>query len=199
LGLLVAAVVLLFLLLVVLPPLRRVFLMRHLQRPLWPVAPTARVMNQWRRALAVLGVLEIEPAPGETPRDFAGRVEVELGATLGCPLSGLKTAASRRSTTPGVASVRVTSRRRARRSTLSSRPSVPGSRSRRRSPRLGGAHPRSRRETRRQGGGARPSTCLGFDRSPRQLRRDCELRLAYGLVSSRSPRANASGRWSGPR
>jgi hypothetical protein len=76
------------------PPMRRGFLLRHLEKPIWPVSPTARVMNLWRRALATLAVLEIEPAAGETPRDFAGRAEGEVRTLLGCEAPGLKEAAA---------------------------------------------------------------------------------------------------------
>ncbi|MBX3207018.1 MAG: DUF4129 domain-containing protein [Labilithrix sp.] len=92
--LLAAVAALLVLMLVVFPPFRRAFLLRHLERPLWPVAPTARVMNLWRRALAVLAVLDIEPSAGETPSDFARRAESELQATLHCDAVGLRDAAA---------------------------------------------------------------------------------------------------------
>ena len=91
--LLVAVAALLVFLLVIVPPIRRVFLLRHLERPLWPVAPTARVMNLWRRALATLAVVDIEPSAGETPRDFARRARDELQGALGCDASGLEAAA----------------------------------------------------------------------------------------------------------
>jgi hypothetical protein len=94
LWLLVAALALLLFVVVFVPPLRRAMLMRHLERPLWPVAPTARVMNLWRRAIAVLGTIDIEPAAGETRRDFASRVERELASSLGCESPGLKEAAA---------------------------------------------------------------------------------------------------------
>lgn len=92
--LLVAALALFLFVVVFVPPLRRAMLMRHLERPLWPVAPTARVMNLWRRALAVLGTIDIEPAAGETPCDFARRVERALASSFGCESPGLKEAAA---------------------------------------------------------------------------------------------------------
>lgn len=92
--LLLAVLALLVLLLIAFPPLRRAFLLRHLERPLWPVAPTARVMNLWRRALALLAVVDIVPSAGETPRDFARRAEREIGTTLGCDARGLSEAAA---------------------------------------------------------------------------------------------------------
>jgi hypothetical protein len=92
--LLAVAAFLLFLYLVVFPPLRRAFLMRHLEKPLWPVAPTSRVMNHWRRALAVLAVAGIEPAAGETASDFAKRATAEVKDTLGCDAPGLAEAAA---------------------------------------------------------------------------------------------------------
>ncbi|MBX3233901.1 MAG: DUF4129 domain-containing protein [Labilithrix sp.] len=94
LWLLVTAAILLFLYLVVLPPIRRAFLLKHLEKPLWPVAPTARVMNHWRRALAILAVAGIEPSAGETATDFAARAEKELKDTLGCDAPGLADAAT---------------------------------------------------------------------------------------------------------
>jgi hypothetical protein len=78
LGILAAALLLLVLWGGVLPPFRRRFLVRHLERPRWPVPPTARVKNLWRRALVPLDVIGIAPEPGETPRDFARRAEAEL-------------------------------------------------------------------------------------------------------------------------
>jgi uncharacterized membrane protein YgcG len=88
------ALALLVLLLAVGPPIRRAFLLRHLEKPLWPVAPTARVMNLWRRALSALSMFDIEPAPGETPRDFARRAQSELGSAHGFEAPGLGEAAS---------------------------------------------------------------------------------------------------------
>ncbi len=85
---------LLLLLLVLFPPLRRVFLIRHLEKPLWPVPPTSRVMNLWRRALAALAVVDIVPTPGESPRDFAARAEREVGRELGADAGALKDAAA---------------------------------------------------------------------------------------------------------
>ncbi len=92
--LLAAAAALLVLLLIVFPPIRRTLLLRHLERPLWPVAPTARVMNLWRRALAALAVIDIEPSPFESPSDFARRAEEEVRTTLQCEAIGLKEAAA---------------------------------------------------------------------------------------------------------
>lgn len=93
LWLLIAAIILLLLFLVLLPPIRRAFLLRHLEKPLWPVAPTSRVMNLWRRALAALRVLEIEPEPGEPPIGFARRARGEL-AQVGFAAPGLEDAAA---------------------------------------------------------------------------------------------------------
>jgi hypothetical protein len=88
------AVALLLLLLLIGPPLRRAFLLRHLEKPLWPVSPTSRVMNLWRRALAGLAVLDIGPEAGETPGDFARRARAEVNGTLGCDAPGLMEAAA---------------------------------------------------------------------------------------------------------
>lgn len=87
------AALLLFLYLVVMPPIRRAFLMRHLEKPLWPVPPTSRVMNHWRRALAVLAVVGIEPSAGETATDFAKRATNEVKEQLECDAPGLGEAA----------------------------------------------------------------------------------------------------------
>jgi hypothetical protein len=92
--LLAAAIALLVFLLGVFPPIRRAFLLRHLEKPLWPVSPTSRVMNLWRRALASLAVIEIEPEPGETPSDFARRAEHALTTSLGVGAPGLREAAA---------------------------------------------------------------------------------------------------------
>lgn len=93
-GILLAALLLLFLYLVVMPPIRRAFLMKHLEKPLWPVAPTSRVMNHWRRALAVLAAQGIEPMAGETASDFAKRATEEVRAELQCDAPGLVDAAA---------------------------------------------------------------------------------------------------------
>ncbi|MFO0737127.1 MAG: DUF4129 domain-containing protein [Labilithrix sp.] len=93
-GILIAALILLFLYLAVLPPIRRAFLMKHLEKPLWPVAPTSRVMNHWRRALAVLAVAGIEPSAGETASDFARRATAEVKEQLHCDAPGLGDAAA---------------------------------------------------------------------------------------------------------
>jgi hypothetical protein len=94
LWLLAAAAALLFLMLAVFPPIRRALLLRHLERPLWPVAPTARVMNLWRRALAALAVIDVVPGVGEAPSDFARRAEDEVRAQLHCEAVGLAEAAA---------------------------------------------------------------------------------------------------------
>ena len=83
LGLLVVVLLALIFLYVILPPFRRRWFLKHLVRPVWPVAPTARVMNLWRRALASLAMVEVEPGPGEPPTELARRVETELGALPG--------------------------------------------------------------------------------------------------------------------
>lgn len=90
--LLAFALILLFLYLAVWPPIRRAFLMRHLEKPLWPVAPTSRVMNHWRRALNILAVAGIEPSPGETASDFAKRATWEVKQQLHCDAPGLEEA-----------------------------------------------------------------------------------------------------------
>jgi hypothetical protein len=51
-------------------------------------------MNLWRRALAMLAMVEIEPNAGETPRDFAKRAEDEIMTKLGCDAPDLKAAAA---------------------------------------------------------------------------------------------------------
>ena len=94
LWLIAFAVFLLLLYLVVFPPIRRAMLLRHLDRPLWPVPPTPRVMNLWRRARAALAELDIEPSPGETPRDFARRAEGEIASKYNGSAPGLVDAAA---------------------------------------------------------------------------------------------------------
>jgi len=76
------------------PPVRRAVLLRHLARPLWPVTPTARVMYHWRRALALLSVLDVHPEPAETSPDFAARAAALVHGKLGCAAPGLGIAAS---------------------------------------------------------------------------------------------------------
>ena len=86
--------VLLLLILIALigPPLRRAMLLRHLERPLWPVSPTTRVRNLWQWTLAHLALFELAPQAGETTRDFAQRASTQLA---GLPqLEALNVAAS---------------------------------------------------------------------------------------------------------
>lgn len=92
--LLIAAFILLILLLVLLPPIRRTMLLRHLEKPLWPVAPTPRVMNLWRRACAALASAGVEPDQGETPSAFARRAASAVQSTLGCDVQSLVAAAA---------------------------------------------------------------------------------------------------------
>ncbi len=77
-----------------LPPIRRALLIRHLEKPLWAVSPTARVMNLWRRGRAPRATTDSEPEAGETPPDFARRAETEVGTLLGVGAPGLKEAAA---------------------------------------------------------------------------------------------------------
>lgn len=88
-GLLIAALLALLFVTLVLPPIRRALLLKHLEKPLWPVPPTARVMNLWRRVLTLLELAGVEPDQGELPRDLARRAEAALG-----PLPGLSDAAA---------------------------------------------------------------------------------------------------------
>jgi hypothetical protein len=92
--LLIAALIAIFLILVVFRPIRRAMLLRHLEKPLWVVAPTARVHNLWRRAIALLADFEIQPGDGETPQEFARRADGELRTKIGVGAPSLQAAAA---------------------------------------------------------------------------------------------------------
>ncbi|MBK6692720.1 MAG: DUF4129 domain-containing protein [Myxococcales bacterium] len=76
------------------PPLRRRTLLRHLETPVWPVAPTERVTNLWRRAIEALAEAEIIAESGETPQDFARRATREVEERFNIRAEGLVYAAT---------------------------------------------------------------------------------------------------------
>lgn len=89
--LLMMAMVLLALLTVVVfgPPLWRMFLLRHLRQPLWPVPPTRRVHHAWRMVEIALSDSGIHRRPGETAtalaeRAIRHRVVVDPGGLRRC-------------------------------------------------------------------------------------------------------------------
>lgn len=74
-------------------PARRVALLRHLERPAWPVPTTERIHDLWRRALIALRDLDIETKDSETVEDVARRATQELAKRHGQPPTGLVEAA----------------------------------------------------------------------------------------------------------
>lgn len=75
--------VLLVLLAIAFQPVRRAVFLRHLVRPLWPVPPTRRVRNLWRRAEIVLSDLGQAHQPGEPPLAHADRAALALRQEFG--------------------------------------------------------------------------------------------------------------------
>lgn len=59
-------------------PLQRILLVRHLQRPWWEVAPTARVEHLWRLVEIALGDAGVPPRPGEAAESLVARATPAL-------------------------------------------------------------------------------------------------------------------------
>jgi hypothetical protein len=74
-------------------PLRRVAVLRHLERPAWPVPATQRIQDLWRRAQIALRDLNIETRESETVEALAARAIEELRARFGQAPPGLGEAA----------------------------------------------------------------------------------------------------------
>lgn len=70
-------------------PLRRLILLRHLRRPLFPVSPTQRALNLWRYVLIALGDARAMPRRGESLEALIERIERERKR----PVEGLREAA----------------------------------------------------------------------------------------------------------
>jgi hypothetical protein len=65
-------------------PLRRAFLLRHLEKPRWSTTPTRRIQNLWLRALIALDDLGVAPSGGdESPEKLADRARAHLHHTYG--------------------------------------------------------------------------------------------------------------------
>lgn len=75
-------------------PLRRVAVLRHLERPAWPVPATERIQNLWRRATIALADLEIQVKEADTADGLALRASRELEERYGKPPAGLHEVAS---------------------------------------------------------------------------------------------------------
>jgi hypothetical protein len=58
-------------------PLRRLIVLRHLQRPLWPETVDQRVSNLWQLMLVGLRDAGWQATPGEQPQELARRVGLE--------------------------------------------------------------------------------------------------------------------------
>ena len=57
-------------------PLRRLVVLRHLEKPLWPETVDQRVSNLWHWMLVGLRDAGFQPAPGERPQELAARVGI---------------------------------------------------------------------------------------------------------------------------
>jgi len=58
-------------------PLRRMITLRHLRRPFWTETVDQRISNSWQLALVGLRDAGWRATSGESPREFAHRVQVE--------------------------------------------------------------------------------------------------------------------------
>jgi hypothetical protein len=75
-------------------PLRRLLLVRHLEKPLWKLSPTRRIQNLWIRSLIALDDLGVKPRGDETPEDVAERANAEFIKRFGEEMPGLEESAS---------------------------------------------------------------------------------------------------------
>ena len=66
-------------------PLRRLWLLRHWRRPVYPVTPTERASNLWRYVVIALGDVECRPKTGETHEQAVERL-IQVRAAHGGPL-----------------------------------------------------------------------------------------------------------------
>lgn len=60
------------------PPLRRMVLLQHLRRPLWPVPPTRRVEQHWRLVEIALGDLGIQRRRGDSAESLVRRAAQQV-------------------------------------------------------------------------------------------------------------------------
>ena len=74
-------------------PMRRMAVMRHLERPAWPVPPTQRIQDMWRRALIALHDVGMEPRPTESVKHLAERAHATLSQRFGSAPTGVIEAA----------------------------------------------------------------------------------------------------------
>lgn len=58
-------------------PLRRLLVLRHLERPIWPETVDQRVSNLWQMMLVGLRDAGFQTAPGEQPQELARRIGIE--------------------------------------------------------------------------------------------------------------------------
>ena len=75
------------------PPVRRLFVVRHLREPLWPVTPTTRIEQGWRLVEIALGDAGVSVHPGEDARGLAIRAAPVLAKLSPVEVHGLDDAA----------------------------------------------------------------------------------------------------------
>ena len=75
-------------------PLRRLLLVRHLERPLWRTSPTKRIRNLWVRSLIAMDDMGCPARSDESPEDFATRAHEFFVNEGQAPPPGLEEAAS---------------------------------------------------------------------------------------------------------
>jgi hypothetical protein len=66
-------------------PLRRLWLLRHWRKPVYPVTPTEQATNLWRYVVIALGDVECRPKTGETHEQAVERL-IQVRAASGGPL-----------------------------------------------------------------------------------------------------------------
>jgi len=74
-------------------PMRRAFLLHHFQDPLWPVPPSAQIVNLWRRTEVSLRDAGFEPSSWESAPTVARRARGALAPSLGMAGNDLQAAA----------------------------------------------------------------------------------------------------------
>jgi hypothetical protein len=74
-------------------PLKRLFLLRHLREPFWPVPATTRIEQGWRLVEIALGDVGVFPLPGEDAAGLARRAAPVLAKLSPVEVHGLEDAA----------------------------------------------------------------------------------------------------------
>ncbi len=74
-------------------PMRRAVVLHHYKDPLWPVAPSAQIVNLWHRTEVALGDAGFDLQPWESAPTVARRAREGLASRLGAAGNDLQVAA----------------------------------------------------------------------------------------------------------